>query len=93
MALQPNSPAIHAGTAVPGVTTDQRGFPLDSPPDIGAFQSQPGPLVVDTAIDGLGSPPGELSLRQAVNLADVLTGGATITFDKSAFARKPRSSP
>src|SRR5262249_22035040 len=88
MALQPNSPALHAGTAVPGVTTDQRGFSLDSPPDIGAFQSQAGPLVVDTAIDGLGSPLGELSLRQAINLADVLTGGAMITFDRSAFDRK-----
>ena len=88
MALQPNSPARHAGARAPGVTTDQRGFALDSPPDIGAFQSQPGPLVIDTAIDGLGSPPGEMSLRQAVNLADVLTGGDTITFDRSAFANK-----
>jgi fibronectin-binding autotransporter adhesin len=88
MALLPGSPAIHTGVAVSGITTDQRGFALDSPPDIGAFQSHPGPLVVDTAIDGLGSDLGQLSLRQAVNLADVLTGGATITFDKSAFASK-----
>jgi hypothetical protein len=88
IALLPGSPAIHKGTAVTGVTTDQRGFALDSPRDIGAFQSRPGPLVVDAAIDGLGSPVGELSLRQAVNLADVLTGGATITFDNAAFARK-----
>jgi fibronectin-binding autotransporter adhesin len=88
IALQPGSPARHAGTAVPGVITDQRGLPLDSPVDIGAFQSQPGPLAVDTAIDGLGSPRGELSLRQAVNLADVLDGGSTIVFDKAAFAGK-----
>ena len=40
MALLPGSPAIGAGTAVAGITTDQRGEPLDSPPDIGAFQSQ-----------------------------------------------------
>ena len=40
MALLPGSAAIGAGTAVNGVTTDQRGEPLDSPPDIGAFQSQ-----------------------------------------------------
>ena len=39
MALLPGSPAIGAGTAVAGITTDQRGEPLDSPPDIGAFQS------------------------------------------------------
>ena len=88
MALQPNSPARHAGALAPGVTADQRGFALDGPPDIGAFQSQSGPLVVDVAIDGLGSGPGKLSLRQAVNLADVLTGGATVTFDNSAFAKK-----
>ena len=88
MALLPGSPAIHEGMAVPGVNTDQRGFSLDRPVDIGAFQSQASPLVVDTAIDGLGSGLGQLSLRQAVNLADVLTGGATITFDRSAFAKK-----
>ncbi len=40
IALLPGSPAIGAGAAVSGVTTDQRGEPLDSPPDIGAFQSQ-----------------------------------------------------
>jgi hypothetical protein len=40
MALLPASPAIHSGVAVPDITTDQRGLPLDSPPDIGAFQVQ-----------------------------------------------------
>ncbi len=40
IALLPGSVAISAGTAVSGITTDQRGEPLDSPPDIGAFQSQ-----------------------------------------------------
>ena len=40
VALLPGSPAIGAGVAVTGVTTDQRGDPLDSPnPDIGAFQT------------------------------------------------------
>ncbi len=39
-ALMPGSAAINAGTAVPGVATDQRGLPLDSPPDIGAYQLQ-----------------------------------------------------
>ena len=70
-----------------GVTTDQRGFPLNNPVDIGAFQSQAGPLIVDTAIDGLGSPAGQLSLRQAVNLANGLDGGDAIKFDKFVFAR------
>ncbi len=46
MALSPVSLAIEAGTAVSGVTTDQRGQPLDSPhPDIAPFQFQPGNLV------------------------------------------------
>ena len=41
MALLPGSPAIGAGIALSGVTTDQRGEPLDSPaPDIGAYQTQ-----------------------------------------------------
>ena len=70
IALLPNSPAIHKASKTLEVdpqghalATDQRGFPLDSPaPDIGAFQSQP-ELVVNTTIDGLGSPIGELSLR------------------------------
>ena len=68
IALLPGSPAIGAGTAVSGITTDQRGFPLDSPPDIGAFQTIT--LVVNTTSDGIGSPPGELSLRQAIDLAE-----------------------
>ncbi len=41
MALLPGSPAIGTGTLTSGITSDQRGEPLDSPkPDIGAFQSQ-----------------------------------------------------
>jgi hypothetical protein len=41
-ALLPGSPAIDAGIAVPGVTTDQRGVPLPQgqAPDIGAFESR-----------------------------------------------------
>ncbi len=89
MALVPGGPAIGRGTAVAGLTTDERGFPLDSPvPDIGAFQSQPD-LVVNTTTDsryGILSAPGELSLRQAVGLASFLGGTQTITFDPTVFA-------
>ena len=47
MALLPGSPAIGKGTAIAGVTTDQRGLPLDSPAaDIGAFQYQGPPPTV-----------------------------------------------
>ena len=38
IALLPGSPASGAGETIAGITTDQRGFSLDSPdPDIGAF--------------------------------------------------------
>jgi hypothetical protein len=42
MALLPGSPAIDAGTAASGVTTDERGVtrPQGSAPDLGAFESQ-----------------------------------------------------
>ena len=91
MALLPGSPAIgkgiradYPGTTTP-ITTDQRGLELDSPtPDIGAFQTNP--LVVNTTIDGTGSPSGDLSLRQAVNLANALGGAEAITFDPTVFA-------
>ena len=52
MALLPGSAAIHAGSTADNagttspITTDQRGSPLDSPPDIGAYQTQIGPLSV-----------------------------------------------
>ena len=86
MALLSGSAAIGAGIAVSGVTTDQRGFPLDSPnPDIGAFQTQPA-LVVNTTSDGIASAAGDLNLRQAVNLANVLTGAQSIGFDPTVFA-------
>jgi hypothetical protein len=41
-ALLPGSPALDAGVAVAGVTTDQRGIPRPqgSAPDIGAFESR-----------------------------------------------------
>ena len=81
MALLPDSKAIGAGTVTPGLSSDQRGFPLDKPkPDIGAFQMQPTPLVVDTNLDGPRVPHGKLDLRGAVNLANVLPGSHTITF-------------
>ena len=92
VALLPDSPAIHMGTETGLQSTDydQRGFALDSPPDIGAFQTTswgttPIPLVVNSSIDP-GSVPGTLSLRQAVNLANVLTAATAISFDKTAFA-------
>ncbi len=86
MALLPHSPAIGAGSGS-GITTDQRGFALDSPPDIGAFQTQTNPLlVVNTTVDGNGSPFGDLSLRQAVNLANLQGAAESISFNATVFA-------
>ncbi len=83
MAPLPGSLAIESGIAVSGLTTDQRGQPLDSPlPDIGAFQSRPGQvvpptspfIVTSTADDGSASAP----CRWAVSWANLATSPSTI---------------
>ncbi len=84
--LLPGSAAIGKGTQLKGVTTDQRGFSVDNPIDIGAFQVQNGNLVVSTTTDGGGAPSGKLDLRTAVKLANLATVATTITFDSTAFA-------
>ena len=86
MALVPESMAIGAGTMVGGVTTDQRGFALHSPVDIGAFQSQSTALVVNTTVDGSSVPLGKLDLRGAVDLACALPRSNTVSFDTTVFA-------
>jgi hypothetical protein len=85
MALLAKSAAVHTGTAATGVSTDQRGEPLDSPPDIGAFQIQT-KLVINTTGDATLSPSAELTLREAVNVADVEDGALTISFDPTVFS-------
>ena len=72
------------------ITTDQRGFnlPTTTSPDIGAFQTralpsnQTGPLEVNTTQDGQ-IEPGQLSLRDAINLANAIRGNETIDFAPS----------
>ena len=85
MALLPGSPAIDAGTATGAPAVDQRGFARIGAVDIGAFERQGAALVVNTAADGIGSGPGQLSLRQAVNLANTQITADTITFDPAVF--------
>ena len=95
MALLPGSPAIGTGIAVAGITTDQRGFALDSPrPDIGAFQSNP--LVVTRRPTPATDPArrrASSSLRQAVNLANVLGGAADDHLRPDRLRRRRRRSP
>src|SRR5262249_56758784 len=69
------------------ITTDQRAFPRPRQrPDIGAFEYQTTPLVVNTTQDASAVPPGKLDLRGAVNLANALSGPQAITFDPKVFA-------
>ena len=88
MALLSGSPALGGGVTISGVSTDQRGFTRGSSIDIGAFQASgslsPQPLVVNVAADSAGS--GQLTLRQALNLANAREGDETVTFDPSVFA-------
>ena len=91
MALLPGSPAIDAGSnaLVPGgVTTDQRGYAriVHGTVDIGAFEVQPIPLVVNTTADGGACPPGMLDLSGAIGLANITPGAATISFAPTIFA-------
>ncbi len=55
-ALLAGSPALNAGVAVTGITTDQRGAPrpAGSAPDIGAFEVQPPLTVVSLQPHGKG---------------------------------------
>jgi hypothetical protein len=89
MALLPQSPAIGANTGFSGVTSDQRGFARPtSYADIGAFETQPIPLVVNTISDDpIG--PNQLSLRDAINLADAMGGNQRISFATSLTANGP----
>ena len=76
----PGSLATGAGTATGAPITDQRGQPRSGGIDIGAFQGQGSTLVVNTPIDGVGSAPGQLSLRQSLNLSNALTTADSVTF-------------
>ena len=69
MALLPGSPARGAGVSVPGVTTDQRGYPRSSgaTPDIGAFQVAP-PQVVNVIRTGIYLQPTHIVVRFSSSL-------------------------
>jgi Right handed beta helix region len=87
MALLPGSPAIGAGAETQdSITTDQRGEPLDSPPDIGAYQTQgsgtlvptPAPTPTPTPTPSPGSnptpPPTPLVTVQSARLETIKIG-------------------
>lgn len=81
-----NSAAFKGGATAAGVTTDQRGEPRHTLPDIGAYEIYPrDPLIVSTTVDendgtadveqGTGT-----SLREALAYAQSLSATQTITF-------------
>ena len=92
MALLPGSPALGKGDPAQSGSNDQRGQPRGAVVDIGAFQqNRDSTLVVGDVTDKAGTGPGRLSLRQAVNLATLLPGVDTITFDPNVFGSTPQT--
>src|SRR5262249_43409229 len=84
-ALMPDSPALHPRTNSLGPATHPRGLLRVSGAgaDMGAFEVQLVPaLVVTTADDELdfAFDPNDLSLREAVALANAFPGADTISF-------------
>lgn len=91
-ALQTRSSAVDAGDATEHLSFDrfdQRGDSFlrvsGGRIDLGAFESQLNVLVVDTAFDDFDGnyQPGDLSLREAVQLANETPGHDLIAFDPS----------
>jgi fibronectin-binding autotransporter adhesin len=78
MALLPNSPAINAGMAISGITTDQRGVtrPQGLGWDIGSYERQ-------AAAAALTSTSYEYETRQAVTFS--FNNDASVTFARSSF--------
>jgi hypothetical protein len=90
IALLPGSPALGAGAAMSGITTDQRGEPLDAAVDIGAFQSQGFVLAAAPGTTPQSAPTGEAFANPLVvtvvarNPAEPVAGGVvsfTVTPD------------
>jgi hypothetical protein len=82
------SPAINGGdnSQTGNASSDQRGAPFariaDGTIDIGAVECQSLSMVVDTAVDENDGnySPGDLSLREAITLANANPGADSITF-------------
>ena len=86
IALLPGSPALGAGTALNGITTDQRGEPLDVPVDIGAFQSQGFVLAAAPGTTPQSAPTGEAFANP---LAVTVSAGTPSSRWSAASCRSP----
>ncbi len=98
-ALVANSPAIDAGNPLFGgpPNEDQRGTGFsrvfNAVIDIGAYELQTLNLVVDTVVDESDGDysDGDLSLREALELANANLGADTITFDTAGVFATPQT--
>ena len=99
-----SSPARNRGAVGSGVSADQRGAPFNRDDgdgvDVGAFERQtaaglPDPLIVDTAVDDLDGDYslGDLSLREAIGLANGSVGFNAIVFDTGNVFSVPQVIP
>jgi hypothetical protein len=91
ISLLPESQAIGKGVSISGLTFDARGMNRAGTIDIGAFQTQASPLLVNTIDDTAtgAEPRGQLSLRNAIDLANVLSSDnvpCNVTFDPAVFS-------
>ena len=90
----PGSPAIGSGNTSNTSATDQRGLaPQRRQGGHRRFQTQPlmvnttaDPVVAKDSPDSAATPFGQLSLRQAIVLANVRPGSDTITFDPTVYS-------
>ena len=90
-----SSPVINAG-GNSTLTSDQRNIPLlarddGNGVDIGAFEFYASNFVVDSSSDVVDGDYtlGNLSLREAVELSNVIPSSGTITFDANVFNQQP----
>jgi hypothetical protein len=87
MAIPSSGPAFQIGTAVPNVTTDQRGLPRPATPSLGAFEPQPTPPApppaVATSIQfttiSVTPNPFALSATETITV-NVSQGGGSVAF-------------
>ncbi|WP_425397045.1 choice-of-anchor Q domain-containing protein [Aeoliella sp.] len=91
-ALLLGSPAYNAGIETEPSPFDQRGEgfsrKVGTAVDMGAYEVQielPSPFVVTTIDDELEYPNSSVSLREAINAANLVAGENTITFDPAIF--------
>ena len=85
MELLPGSPALDAGAPVDGLATDQRGISRtdNGPPDVGAYEYQPVPPIVDAGDPYVIHEGESLNLNAYASFGDSLTYSWDVNDDGS----------